>query len=289
MSKRILFTGYSPVHFLCFGGTDYSPIARNYTILLFKELDQDRKDEIVVQHVEQAREIWVVYPALVNTQSIRKVFIYNYEDKSCVIDDYASAELRLTAVSPAKPSTFITWNDLVGDWNNQQLSWSDYEESGLNDRIIMGAFQAINIEGKVPNDCNILERANDLYFLETDNSSRFGKGIPAIFETADEDWGNKRVFKYTDEQHFTFDFEEPIPVEKPLFLFVSLLSRDTSDGTFRVSSEYKLEVTGDGSDITRTNIRVSGRYIRVRVRSDQSDIMWQISEITLYARMGGNE
>jgi len=271
------------------GGKDYLPIARNYTIKLFKELDTDRRDEIELSHVEQAREIWVTYPAIVNGSSVRKVFIYNYEDKSNVLDDYSHNELRLTAVAQAKPFELVTWNDLVGDWTAQQLSWGDYDGSGIDRRIIVGAFESTNAEGTVPNECNMLERQTDLYFLETENSTRFNQGIPAIIETADEDWGDGRRFKYLDEIYLTMDFEEPIPVEQPLYLYLSVGSRDTSDGQLRYTSESRMEITGGGNEITRKNIRASGRYMRLRIRSDQPNALWQIAKINMYARMGGME
>jgi len=271
------------------GGRDYTPIARGYTIKLFRELDVDRRDEIVLQHVEEAREIWVIYPALLDGLSVRKVFIYNYEDKSCVTDDYFSDDLRLTAMTQAKPFELVTWNDLVGDWTAQQLSWGDYDGTGIDKRIIIGAFEATNSEGKIPNGCEIMERNTDLYFLETTNFDRFGKGYTGTIEFADEDWGDERRFKYTDETHFTFDFEEPTAENHPLYLYVSIGARDSSDGDFRWSSEQKIDITGSGKQISKLNIRMSGRYIRLRLRSDQKGALWQVSKIMMYARMGGYE
>jgi hypothetical protein len=271
------------------GGKDYVPIARNYTIKLYKELDTDRRDEIQLFHNEQAREIWVIYPAIVNSESVRKVFIYNYEDNSCVVDDYSADSLRLTAAALAKPFELVTWNDLIGDWTEQQLSWGDYDGSGIDRRIIIGAFEATNEEGTIENDCGLLERHTDLYFLETDNNTRFDRGIPALVETADEDWGDDRRFKYLDEIYFTFDFEEPLPLGAPRYLYVSVGARDTSDATLRYSSEQRIEITGGGTQTTKVNIRMSGRYMRLRLRSDQPDTLWQIAKIVMYASVGGYE
>jgi hypothetical protein len=269
------------------GGRDLVPIAREYTIELFKELNYDARNEISLHHDEIAREIWVVYPAVVGNLTKKKVFIYNYEDRSCTLDDYSSNEVALTAMSYAKPFELVTWNDLVGDWTAQMLAWRDYDTVGVDRRLLIGAFQADNAGGKIPNGCDSLERETDLYFLATSNLTRFGTSYIAEFETADIDWGAGRSFKYLDEIFFTFDFEEFVPADRPLVMMVAAGTRDQSDAEFRWTPFHRVEVSGAGQVITKCNIRLGGRYIRLRVKSSDADVFWQIAQIELFARMGG--
>jgi hypothetical protein len=269
------------------GGRDQVPVAREYTIQLFKELDYDARHEVSMHHDELSREIWIVYPTIIDGVRKKKVFIYNYEDRSCTLDDYSSNEVALTAMAYAKPFQLVTWNDLVGDWTQQTVSWRDLNSLGIDKRLLIGAFQADNSGGKIPNGCELLERETDLYFLATNTLTRFGTTYTAEFEIADIDFRESRRFKYLDEIYFTFDFEEFVPKERPLVMQVSAGARSQSDGSFIWTPYQRLEVSGDGSVVTKCNLRAGGRYLRLRIKSDEPSVFWQIAQIELFARMGG--
>jgi len=113
------------------GSSTLTPIAQQHYKQLKEELDLSRASEIIGFHNEKDFEIWFIYPRVTQfgTGSLR-VFIYNYVENSCTIDDYSTAFSAITAMGRIDWNQDYIWSTVSGTWANPQsftasAEWAD--------------------------------------------------------------------------------------------------------------------------------------------------------------------
>lgn len=262
------------------GGNHIVPIAQQFTKQMFAELDTSRVDEIVGYHNAKSSEIWFVYPVLGASLSSSRVFIYNYLENSCTVDDYDN--ISLTAAGSVGIVTGVTWDEMRGAWNApetwaQDARWVDLQEgSGFAPTTIGyvgedGSFQ-IAIFG--------------------DTQDRDGEAYTSTFETIDFDNGDPVAVKYADTIQISFQIKVAAKLDyssKPIpqYLNLQVGSRMNLDDDISWSNAHSIQVQGNGNYVTRVNIRKGGRFLRVRFQSETNGFEWRISQFKVMGRMGG--
>jgi hypothetical protein len=269
------------------GGSQLVPIGRQHSVEVFAELDRTRADEIIGYHNEQDFEIGFVYPVAgtVSTDAPYRVFIYNYVEDSCTIDDYdpsvhPSLVLHgITALSRLKFSPNITWAVALGTWVNPgswpaSATWQSLF-AGSQTNFMLAGFQNNETVG------------NPTLAVLNQNYDRDGVAMLCQYETPDMDGGDSQVWKYGDTLMISLQTGLPlVPQANPFVITVQLGSRNNLDDAVVWSNPVNLNVNGDGNVITKVNIQRSGRYLRVRINSNQAGCGWRISKMTLNGRTG---
>jgi hypothetical protein len=285
--KKIVFLGHKHLYEYA-GGQTLMPIADQHINEVYRELDRSRADEIVIYHNESANEMWLVYPTLADDSL--KVLIYNYQFNSCVIDSYSTALGGITALGGVDWELAPTWNDLLESqiWSTETLKWYQYVEEGQQRYTIIatGGDAAIPAIGEVPGTTvpRLLLHGRKFSRCSGDNCAE--AAYTAIAETQDFDFGDGANWKYADT--LQLDLEVKQHLTRPMFLFVQLGARNNLDSDIRWSSPSKVEVSGNGTIVTKVNIRMAGRYLRIRFYSQTVGAQWRIAGWRLMARRGGS-
>lgn len=269
------------------GGKQLTPIGRQHAVQVFAELDRSRTNEIIGYHNEKDFEIWFAYPVTggVPTDNSYRVFIYNYVEDSCTIDDYDPSvhpQLILhgiTAFGRLDLSQSIPWSAATGTWA-APTSWpaADTWQNLKSDSPInytVGAFQNNPFKG-----------GPTLALLNT-NHDRDGNAMLCQYETADFSAGDPIAWKYHDTLMLALQVEPNLtPQQNPYVIKVQIGSRDNLDDTITWSNWVTVQVQGNGQAVTRANIKRAGRYLRVRINSNQVGCGWRISRMTPTGRLG---
>jgi hypothetical protein len=286
--QSIVFVGDSEVYRYG-GGQNLTAICQRWTDQLFEELDRSRADDIVVYHNQNDTQIWIVYPSL-KTSSLR-VMIYNYEDDSVVIDEYEDSLGGITAIGQVLWEVAPTWSSLPDDhyWEEDTKRWYEYVEDGLRRHTII----AVGADTPaIPGQGEVSEEGVPRLLLHGRRFSRAAKDncTPAAYvcmaETQDYDFGDASRWKYADTLVMQIEVRNKA-LDRPMNLYVQLGARENLDSDIRWSSPARVDVSGNGNHRTKVNIRASGRFLRIRFFSQDTNVHWRISGFSLVARAGG--
>lgn len=284
--NKLVFWGHKEIYEYS-GGLNLVPIASQHTQEVFAELDQARRDEIVVYHNERDNQVWFVYPVLGSVEA--KVLIYNYREKSVVVDIYSSELNGITALGAIDWEAAPAWQDLpvTLTWAAETRKWYELVEDGLKRHTIIAI-------GGTPGDPNLGEDEDATIPRLLIHGRRYSRAhadncLPseyyAFAETQDFDFEDPARFKYVDT--LQLEMEVPALLQRPMKMWVQIGSRANLDSTIVWSSPASVEVSGNGTITTKVNVRSAGRYHRVRFFSNQVDAQWRIAGFALFARPGG--
>lgn len=296
----IIFVGRKEI-FKYTGGTSIEPIGRQFTKEIFGqgpgapsdgELDRSRVDEIVCYHHEKQNEVWIVYPVLGG--GMNKVFIYNYVFDSVAVDDYPTALGGITAVGSIDWESAVTWEEFSEadggtneTWEDKEKAWYEYVDDGLQRFTFLGvAADAPNpVLGELPDTTvpRLLLHGREYSRASRDNCHP--AAYECVAETQDFDFENPTVWKYAYTVQMMVDVRQS--QTRPMQLFVQLGGRDNLDSDIRWSAPTPVEVSGNGMRTTQANIRMAGRFIRIRFSSNAVGCNWKIASYKLFARPGG--
>lgn len=255
------------------GGNQLIPIAQQHSKQLFSELDKSRTDEIIGFHNESSSEIWFIYPMQGRSKTApSRVFVYNYLENSCSIDDYEGD--GITAVGSFEWVLGLHWVDALGQWNNPgswgaDASWSDLAE-GRGDSLSTLAFEK--------------HKGEPTLTIYGENYDRDGEAYESVHESPDYDNQDPLAWKYADTVEISFQVKVPTTGDE--IVEIQIGSRDNFDNAVTWSPAKEVLVQGGGNYTTKINVQRSGRFLRVRFRSKQVGIRWRVSQFKLMGRVG---
>jgi hypothetical protein len=285
--NRIAFVGHKELYAYS-GGQMLTPIAQQHTQEVFAEMDRSRADEIVLAHVESKQELWFVYPTL--TGSDLKVMIYNYKFGSVAIDYYDKAALgSISAVGEVDWETAPTWDSLSDTlyWENETRKWYELVDEGLRRYPLIGvsAAPADPALGEEPDTTVPRILLHGRKYSRADGDNCNPEAYTALAETQDFDFGDGSVWKYADTLQLDLEVDEHLA--RPMYLYVQLGARNSLDSDIRWSTPARVECSGNGQVTTKVNIRMAGRFLRLRFYSNAIDTQWRVAGFKLIARPGG--
>jgi hypothetical protein len=283
--NRIIFWGHKEIYE--YGGDlVLTPIGVSHTKEVFEEFDRSRADEIISHHNERDTEVWFVYPTL---SGETKVLIYNYREKTVVIDLYDSDLNGITAIGGIDWESAPAWQDLSTSltWESETKKWYQYVDEGEKRYTILAI-------GGTAADANLGESGDDPIPRLLLHGRRFSRCAgdncsPEAYlckaETQDFDFGDSARWKYADT--IILDMEVKERLTRPMKLWVQIGSRSNLDADIVWSAPASVEVSGNGTVQTKVNLRGSGRYHRIRFFSQAVDAQWRVAGFELIARLGG--
>jgi hypothetical protein len=297
--NTIYFWGHRAFFQFASGGGDATPIGQKQFVEVLKEIDLERVSEACMYHKEDRREVWFVYPTLYRDASTApsRVFIYNYEQGSISLDDYAedslrilentpdrcleNGDLRLLEASPSAQSPItavgalpnyteaLEWQNWEGTWQSQLIAWNDL--TGGNAFLTL---MALYPEGEVQ-----LVAHGSVY-------DRDGEAIFSAWETVLHDGGDEQAFKYVDLVQFSLAVNEQQNT-RPFRLYIQVGVRANFDSLTVWSTPQWVDCAGNAEYATKKNFKMSGRFVGLRFFSDQADCQWRIASYTISGRLGG--
>mgnify|MGYP003116229898 CR=1 FL=1 len=285
--RSIAFIGHKNFYVYT-GGQDLQPVGSAQWDTFRKQLDRARRDEIVAHHNKAFSEIWFIYPTL-NDET--KVLIFNYEFQTITIDEYPTALNGLTGVGTIEWELAPTWQslDISEEFNDADKKYYQYVDEGEQEYTILATGgdpgNANQYEDTTKNIPRLLVHGrvysrNSRDDCNLDNSNNY----ECLAETPDFDWGEPESFKYLDTVYLALHVPKPLTGNQTLEVYAG--ARDNLDEAIRWTNPQTVSITGSGNGITRVNLVTSGRYIRLKFRSNTVDAKWQISAYRMIARMG---
>jgi hypothetical protein len=269
------------------GGKIMEPFGEQHTNEVFKDLDRSRADEIIGFHNEPAREVWFIYPSLETGTS--RVFIYNYEEKTSVVDDYESSLNGLTAAGILTWEVAPTWESLpvTEKWNSQNKKWYEFSDGGEKPYVLLGIVgsDANPLYGEQGGTVIPRLLVHGRTYSRTSRDDCNPDPYECLAETPDLDFGDSMSWKYIDTVQIGLTVAEPLP--EPLKLEIYVGARANLDSDIKWAGPQVIEVSGNSNPTTKVNIRNSGRLIRLRFRSNQENVQWRISFYRIVGRIGG--
>lgn len=349
------------------GGNNLQPIAPQYFKQLKAELDVTRADRIVGYHNEQDFEIWFIFPQKSKSPTLgsTRVFIYNYLENSCTIDDYPSSFVSLTAAARVNWNEDLIWSNTLGTWETPisftvDTTWAEEASDNEPTQSLLGHSKnappgvigmtpqaaydlyyaahptmppipdpgdplkflvALNAywqaNGSWPSlvtikttgnafiaDAKILIAFNYVesagipdYFLGSapsstpgivtyDNGENSRNGDPVLcqYESVDYDGGDPLAWKYADTQWFSIQTKAKLSIAMPLLVFIG--TKENFDDDITWSAPIVLMVEGNKNYVTKTNVKASGRYFRLRLRAATAGLNFRISQVRILGRKG---
>lgn len=270
------------------GGSQLTPIARQHSVQVFKELDRSLADEIMGYHNETDFEIWFVYPTLDQTpgDAPYRVLIYNYVEDSCTIDDYDPSVHPglvlhgITALGRLDLSPNPSWASATGSWVvpgnwSPTTTWQQLQSS---------AAQNFTVAAFLENDT--FNPARPTLALLNQNFSRDGQAMLCQYETADFSADDPQLMKYADTVQVALQVVSLVPQDNPYVISIQVGSRPNLDDDITWSNYVLLPVQGNGKYVASVNIQRTGRYLRLRINSNQVGCGWRISRLALQGRLG---
>lgn len=285
--KQIAFLGHKELYAYA-GGQTLTPVAQQHTKEVLKEMDRSRADEVVLYHNEKEQELWLVYPTLEDDEL--KVMIFSYKFNSVVIDYYDKAIIgRISALGGVAWEVAPTWRSLADTlyWKDETRKWYSLVEDGLQTYTLIGVTAA-------PADPSIGEVAGTTVprvllhgrkFSRTAGDNCLETAYTALAETSDFEFGDSAAWKYCDS--VVVDLEVKQHLERPAHLYVQLGAKNTLDSDIRWGTPSKLEVSGNGLVHSKVNLRMAGRFLRVRFYSQDIGVEWRVAGFRLIGRKGG--
>lgn len=155
-------------------GVRVADIGKPVREYIFNRLNRSRNETCHSIHVEQFKEIWF-YVTVTGMDWPTEVWKYNYEMDFWYFDTVAKC---LTA-SPYKKVTTLTWDDVIGSWDQQTSFWDDQQGAASAPLIIFG-----NDQGNTS-------------VLDSANVNDLGVAVDARLETKD----------YTGLEHNGLEYE----------------------------------------------------------------------------------
>ncbi len=269
------------------GGKIMEPFGEEHTNEVYKDLDRSRADEIIGFHNEIAREVWFIYPSLETGTS--RVFIYNYEEKTSVIDDYESSLNGLTAAGILTWEIAPTWESLsnIEKWNSRDKRWYEFSEGGEKPFVLLGIVgsEANTMYGEAGGTLIPRLLVHGRTYSRTSRDDCTTEAYECLAETPDIDFGDSMSWKYIDTVQIGLTVAEPLV--RPLELEVYVGARANLDSDIKWAGPQVIQVSGNSNPTTKVNIRNSGRLLRLRFRSNQADVQWRISFYRIVGRIGG--
>lgn len=267
------------------GGNQLIPIAQQQSRQFFRELNLAKANQIIGYHNEMDKEIWFIYPRVDQPDfGPLRVLIYNYEENSCTLDDYDEELQALTAVGRLQWSTDIIWEDSLGTWVSPaswpaSATWDDLGADEADSYTILGAANDTRGSGGESGD------ESGLLVHGAGNYSRLGEAYECVAETTDYDNGDPMAWKYVDTIMFALQVRTQEPdLQWPLY--VSVGTRVNFDDPITWSDEAVVYTQGAGQRLTKVNIRASGKFLRLRFRSNTAGMEWRIGEFRILGRLG---
>lgn len=297
--NTIYFWGHRAFFQFASGSGDATPIGQKQFVQVLAEIDLTRISEACMYHKEDRREVWFVFPVQGYDPNVgpSRVFVYNYEQSSISIDDYADLGDRITedsrytrvtndgsirvleSVSAQSPitavgslpvyTTALVWQDWTGEWRDQLVAWSE----------LTGGRQFVTLMGLYPGGEVQLASHGGVY-------DRNGEAIYSEWETVQHDGGDEEAFKYVDLIQFSLAVDN-IQEFRPFRLYVQIGVKPNFDSAITWSTPQWIDCAGNAEYVTKKNFNMSGRFIVAKWWSDQADCQWRIASYTISGRLGG--
>ena len=115
-------------------------------------------------------------------------------------------------------------------------------------------------------------------------TSRNNDPVLCQYESVDYDGGDPLAFKYADTQWFSIQVKSRRSVAMPLLVYIG--SKANYDDNIVWQPPIVLMVSGNKNYVTKTNVKASGRFFRVRLQAATPGMIFRISQIRILGRMG---
>jgi hypothetical protein len=267
---RIVFLGHKELY-LYTGGPSPQPIATQVTRQVLKEIDRTRLNEIVMVHKEIRHEVWISYPI----NGGQKTLIWNYVEDTCSFDYYDSSVRGISAASDVDFSVDPPWNSLpeslTWDTMDPTLNWLSFAGSST-DRVLLLGFG----DGEI------------VIWGFGNTFNRNGRGYKCLSETQDFDLGEPDIWKYVDVVVIGLTISAATNQTRTLYLQVGQRAGlGTPEDSILFTDPFPVSVSGNTSDVVRINPGGAGRYLRLRMFSQDADVEWAVSSFEIHCRPGG--
>ena len=267
---RIVFMGHKELY-LYTGGPSPQPIATQVTRQVIREIDRTRLHEIVMVHKEVRHEVWMSYP-IVGGQ---KTLIWNYVEDTASFDEYDAALGGITAAADVDFTTDPPWSSLpeslLWDTIDQTVTWLDLAGAS-NDRVLLLAFG----DGEI-----VVWGFNSIY-------NRNGRAYISRSETMDFDFDEPDIWKYVDVVVLGLEISARDNQVRTVYIQVGQRAGlGTAEDDITWTAPFPVSVSGNTTDIVKVNPGGAGRYLRLRMYSQDPDVQWAVSSYEIHCRPGG--
>lgn len=253
-------------------GGQPQPIAQGYRDQFYSELDRSKLDHITMFDNQPEREVWIIYPVNDSGANYR-VLIWNYEENTAAIDDYPAATGGLTAGAVWNWKTDVTIDDLVGVIDDLEGT-IDSLGGETREQITVLATNAGGYED------------NTELLLHGLNYNRKGEAYVSSHQHMITDGGDPARYKYVDGILMNFRIRQSLT--RPARLFCQIGGRESLDAETAWSDPDYLDVSGNSNPVAKFDITTSGRYIAIKLYSQDANVQWEVTGFELYGRWGGN-
>lgn len=282
--RSIAFIGHK-AFYVYTGGQDLRPIATTQWDAFRKEIDRSRADEIVAYHNRPFSEIWFVYPTLSNET---KVLIFNYEFSTIMLDQYDAALNGITAVGAVEWELAPTWEslDYSEKFNGSDKRYYEYVEEGEQEYTILGIGGDLGNPDMKEDGSKKIPRLllHGRKFSRDSRDDCTPAAYECVAETPDFDWGDPAAWKYLDTVYLSLYVPEALAGTLKLEVYAG--ARNNLDEAIRWTGAQTVSITGSGNGVTKVNLTASGRFIRLKFRSNTAGAKWSISAYRMMARVG---
>lgn len=287
--RGIAFVGSKSIYAYAGGQELVTLVEGRYWDQFLSEVDLARKDEIVCYHNEGKSEVWFVYPRI-NAGASMRALVFNYAERSIVIDDYDDSLGGISAIGSIDWELAPSWDSLDNSekFNGSNKRWYEYIDAGETRYTVIAA------SGDTPNATELGEDPTESIprlllhgrtFSRSSNSDLSPSSYVAECETPDFDFGDPERWKYVDTVNLALYV--PTVLASSVNLEVYVGTRTSLDDPVTWSSASTVDIQGGAAREAKVNITASGRYIRLKFRSNTVGADWRISSYSITARMGG--
>lgn len=267
--NTIYFVGHRGFFTFTTGCGAPTEIGQKHFQQVLQEIDLGKVQEAFMFYKEDRHEVWFVYPVQGQNATPQRVLIYNFEQNTIAIDDYADSQAPITALGAIDYVTDLQWNNWKGEWKEQILSWGDLTDG--KERLTLLA----NFPG-----------GNPALFSHGRVFDRDGDSYRSEFDTVAHDCGDEQAWKYLDLLQFSLQVKEKLS-PRPFRLFAQIGTQENYDGDIIWSTPQWIDCAGNANYVTKLNFKVSGRFITIKWYSDQADTQWRITSYSISGRTGG--
>ena len=120
-------------------GTRIENIGSKVREFIFNRLNRTKNETCHALHVEEYKEVWF-FITTVGEDWPNEVWKYNYEYGFW----YKDTRLNVITTTNFKRTSGVTWNELVGTWNQQFWVWDDQSGSGDSPQQVFGSNNGIS-------------------------------------------------------------------------------------------------------------------------------------------------
>src|SRR5262249_40083170 len=106
----------------------------------------------------------------------------------------------------------------------------------------------------------------------------------AVAETLDHDFGDSEVWKYVSAVRLVFD---PVTDSVERLVYVQIGYRADSLSPVQYTAPQSINISSISNQPVKVNPGGVGRFIRLKVYSQDPDVKWRISGYEIIARVGG--